>query len=449
VAASRAPRSNPLLFAGKIALVVLLVVVVVYLVLLSELRRSLQWHLNRLYAAGVPRSWAEVAPPPVPDKDNAALVYEQAVQQLNLSRAERRRVFSYWGASLSSPNLTPADVRNILNRNRQALALIRSAADKPRLQFPLDWNVAPYKVFGGVGPFAYDVTTCAAFLRADAARLSEDGRGAEAAGSWGRCLLISEQLGSGGIPWWPTSERIRTMTLAALHKTLARTQPDPQACHTLFDKLSQPDLRAAYRIAVVTLIPMGLWWFDAAEHDRAQFGVFGKGSRLKLSRWPGKLYLSPAGRLIRLREEVGFVEVLQESLSLVDRPYRDSVAGYAALRRRLRRAPSYHLITRELVLAIIAYQASLAVEYERVKAAQRAMQVAVALKAYHAQRGAYPVSLDAARDYLKWKVPEDPFSGKDFGYRRSRAGFVLYSWGEDLRDNGGKPDRDMVWEFER
>ena len=449
MAGSRAPRSNPLLFAGKIGLVVLLVVVVVYLVLLSELRSSLQWHLNRLYAAGVPRSWAEVAPPPVPDKDNAALIYEQAIKQFNLSRAERHKISSSrWGAWWSASNASPADVQDILNRNRQALVLIRKAADKPRFHLAGDWNVTPYKVPSIINWFAYDASRCAALLRADAARLSEQGRDAQAADSWGRCIRISEQVGSGGFPLWPTSVEMRTMMLATLQRTLVRTEPDPQTCRALFEKLSQADLRAAYRKAVVTSIPMTLWWFDAAEHDRAQFGVFGGHSRLRLSGWPGKLYLSPVGRLIRLREEVGFVEVLQESLSLMDRPYRDSAAGYAALRRRLKRAPSYYLVTRELGLGIV-HQESLAREYERIKAAQRAMQVALALKAYRAEQGAYPVSLDAARGYLKWKLPEDPFSGKDFGYRRQGAGFMLYSWGEDLRDGGGQRGCDIVLEFSR
>jgi hypothetical protein len=94
---------------------------------------------------------------------------------------------------------------------------------------------------------------------------------------------------------------------------------------------------------------------------------------------------------------------------------------------------------------------------DRAIALRNAMMVALALKAYHAKYHAYPDSLAALRAYPGWELPEDPFSGKPFGYRRKGTGFVLYSWGEDLDDDGGRPidpqsaslDGDIVWEFKR
>jgi hypothetical protein len=100
-----------------------------------------------------------------------------------------------------------------------------------------------------------------------------------------------------------------------------------------------------------------------------------------------------------------------------------------------------------------------ALRCERALAIGNAMQVALALKAYHAKHRVYPERLDALRQYPGWKLPEDPFSGKDFGYRRHGLGFVLYSWGDDLDDDKGRPlgtpgtasnivpDGDIVWEF--
>lgn len=56
---------------------------------------------------------------------------------------------------------------------------------------------------------------------------------------------------------------------------------------------------------------------------------------------------------------------------------------------------------------------------------------------------------------LGWKIPEDPFSGKDFIYKRQEKGFILYSIGRNMKDDGGKespnsdPDRyDMVWRMD-
>jgi hypothetical protein len=95
-------------------------------------------------------------------------------------------------------------------------------------------------------------------------------------------------------------------------------------------------------------------------------------------------------------------------------------------------------------------------------------RIALALAAYKDRFGAYPRSLAELRVKLGWAIEQDPLSGKDFVYRRENKGFVLYSVGENLKDDGARPwvrnqpsegydytnakgERvaDIVWEIER
>ena len=88
-------------------------------------------------------------------------------------------------------------------------------------------------------------------------------------------------------------------------------------------------------------------------------------------------------------------------------------------------------------------------------------RIALALKAYKYEHGAYPETLDQLERTLDWELPEDPFSGEDFVYQRQAEGFKLYSIGQDLKDSGGQPrdesrpyydpdrDFDIVWECSR
>ncbi len=63
--------------------------------------------------------------------------------------------------------------------------------------------------------------------------------------------------------------------------------------------------------------------------------------------------------------------------------------------------------------------------------------VALALAAYKAEKGKYPEKLqDLSPDYLK-TLPKDFYSGKDFLYKLKGSGFVVYSVGEDGKDDGG------------
>ncbi|MGD1042609.1 MAG: hypothetical protein ABR913_06035 [Sedimentisphaerales bacterium] len=67
----------------------------------------------------------------------------------------------------------------------------------------------------------------------------------------------------------------------------------------------------------------------------------------------------------------------------------------------------------------------------------------IALVRYKQDTGAFPESLDklAKQGYIK-QVPVDPFSDKPLAYRKTDNSFLLYSWGENLKDDDGQAVRD-------
>ena len=67
----------------------------------------------------------------------------------------------------------------------------------------------------------------------------------------------------------------------------------------------------------------------------------------------------------------------------------------------------------------------------------------IALVRYKQDTGAFPESLDklVKQGYIK-QVPVDPFSDKPIAYRKTDDNFLLYSWGENLKDDGGQVARD-------
>jgi len=67
----------------------------------------------------------------------------------------------------------------------------------------------------------------------------------------------------------------------------------------------------------------------------------------------------------------------------------------------------------------------------------------IALVRYKQDTGAFPESLDKLMEkgYIK-QVPVDPFSDKPIAYRKTDNNFLLYSWGENLKDDDGQVARD-------
>jgi hypothetical protein len=70
---------------------------------------------------------------------------------------------------------------------------------------------------------------------------------------------------------------------------------------------------------------------------------------------------------------------------------------------------------------------------------RRLAEIALALSAYHVREGRYPESPSLlVPDYLP-EIPADTFTGEPLHYRLEGNGYVLYSVGRDMRDDGGKP----------
>jgi len=70
---------------------------------------------------------------------------------------------------------------------------------------------------------------------------------------------------------------------------------------------------------------------------------------------------------------------------------------------------------------------------------QQALVAILAAMRYRADKGIYPDTLTGlqATGYLA-TLPQDPYSDGPLVYRKSDDGFILYSVGEDFKDNGGK-----------
>ncbi len=75
---------------------------------------------------------------------------------------------------------------------------------------------------------------------------------------------------------------------------------------------------------------------------------------------------------------------------------------------------------------------------ERAEQIQRNLYIAIALAAYCADQKSYPKSLDALTPKYLDKVPDDYFTGKPLVYKPDEKGYLLYSFGTNGKDDGGR-----------
>jgi hypothetical protein len=77
---------------------------------------------------------------------------------------------------------------------------------------------------------------------------------------------------------------------------------------------------------------------------------------------------------------------------------------------------------------------------ERTIAERRATHLIVHLMLHKARLGSYPDELGQLAAADRTTLRRDPFSGRDFVYRRIGDDFVLYSLADNLTDDGGRHD---------
>ncbi len=75
----------------------------------------------------------------------------------------------------------------------------------------------------------------------------------------------------------------------------------------------------------------------------------------------------------------------------------------------------------------------------RLRTHRAAVVTTLALLRYQAEKDSYPARLEElVKPGMLTRLPDDPFSEGPLTYERTADGFLLYSWGENLKDDGGR-----------
>lgn len=113
---------------------------------------------------------------------------------------------------------------------------------------------------------------------------------------------------------------------------------------------------------------------------------------------------------------------------------RQAIAAAMPYRQRVQEKYLYHdMFEDKPVLSSCSNAAAREVSLWSTAAATK---IIIALQLYKLNYNAYPDSLDALSEFLN-PVPVDPFTEEAFMYAKSGRGYVLYSIGPELEDNGG------------
>ncbi len=422
-------RIAPKVGLGLLVLFVLLAIPWTYFKI--KWGRQLEAELAALKAQGMPLTMVEAAPKPVPDDQNAAVLYQQ-VFRVDFDSGQSKSLLSGEEHQLLKDYRKKPDaqlqkqVRELLARPQvqEALGTFRRGSQRRYCVFPVNWQDGA----GVLSPHMARFREASQIIAAQAFILAKEGHSAEALDWCQVALRMSEHAASE-----PTLIiqfvyiALQNITFGAVKQIVSAAEVPAATADRFQTYLREIDPYKTFTTGMVAERALGC----------GEFARMPKTPNLKL-------------------DQLTYLRYMGKQIELAGLPYYESRAEHEALEVDMKKLPPYQAPLTRILCPVF----SRAVQKRGQAVANLGLcRIVLALKAYKYERGAYPDTLQQLQQTLDWQLPEDPFSGQDFVYRQQGKGFLLYSIGQDLEDDGGLPsrdergkwhdDRDIVWECVR
>ncbi len=443
-------------------LVVFVVLAIPWTYFNITLGMNVERELEQIRERGEPLTLEEALPEMPPRNENAAYVYEQAF-----------RVFQKWqttpeGAVAGTPLREldeemqgaiadfadgksadlPADVREWLFSAEvdQRLDAIKRASRIERCVFPVNWEDG----FGALLPHLAQFRAAQRLVTARMMIAAREGRTEEALDWCEVGLRMTEHVGQE-----PTL--IAFLVRVAMIEILSRGAQDicddiavpPAQAQSIGSIVDADDLREQLRRAMKAERALGGALFEPMTAGMMANLMADDGPPL----WYWKFYQSLLGQPVRKYDQLRLLKGWEHLLDRIQRPFRE--VGFEDWPEtsydELGLAGEYlEPVTR----AMLPLFGRIEVKRGHGVARLQQLQTALMLNVYRQQHGGYPRTLDELAEAMDWQPPEDIFSGEAFHYQRDGGGYLLWSVGSDLDDDGGEgpdaegrewDDSDIVW----
>jgi hypothetical protein len=414
-------------------LVTAVTVAALYGVTTVVLGRRYEAELNRIKQRGEPVTMADLAKlagEPVPDSENAAIAYQrifkklkgpaadklvEALDRIN-PRDETKKTPQVWAAAESAARQFDPIV-----------PMAEEAAAMPRCLFHVDWEAgcaATFEHFQGL-------RNLARVLADKSVIYAHEGEAGKALHCAELALGLGERAKRDPIL---VSALVRMALINFSSRATAEIVRQcpiiPAQAKRLYDAFGAVDLARQSHIAWLGERAWGIWAFNGILRD-------GWSTWEKLVPEkdvpPRFVY---GHKPVIYADANNYLSYMGKQARMSDTPFRLTSPDGRDTDLVVSRLPSYAYLTKLLVPGYGAFRRS----RDRCQAEINIARAGLALVAYKDKFGSYPASLDDVTKKLGWApLPEDPFSGKALVYKPQAKGFIVYSIGPNLKDDGGKP----------
>ena len=304
-------------------------------------------------------------------------------------------------------------------------------------------------------PHLEPMRACARLLRADAIIKAMEGNKSEAFEDIIAGMRLGEALAQEPVL---ISQFVRisinAIVSSGVQASLEGGDLSPEQTRRLMTHIARARDRRAFADSLAGELHMGLQIFsglragDPAKRDAFDSAFYlGPGALDTIGELIRNLYKSPFGRPWLNMDAATYADLSGRACSAAEQPYYKVAPELNRIETESGNLPRTRFFSRILILGLMRACETQA----RHEAVLDLMQIGLLVEQHHARAGSYPESLDAIAPEFDGSLPVDPFTGKAYQYQPSDDGFLLYSVGSNLADDGGRHNLasgDIVWRGE-
>jgi len=423
------PKKHRRLKFSHVLIILLLIGAGAFTLFRLRLRSNLQARIDAICAAGYPVTCAELDKwYTIPENvENAAYTLMDAFSYYKKWNNDKSESLPVVGQAKLPPRTEPlpeemkALIAQYVADNNEALELLHAGAAIEHCRYPIDLSAG----FETNWNYLTEMRKAVFLLKLEAIVHAENGDGKLAIRSAISIFGIARSLAKEPAT---ISQLVRSayqsLATSTIEYCINRVELSDEQLVELIESLQNTERISDISCAFVGERCMGLSFFKSPESVNPDI-IEGIPIRPILELYKA-LGLADADAVI-------YLDLMDGYMKSTRLPLHERQKAVDAVSAKIQSTSMIHVLLHEIIPASRVTTIEL-----RTIAHLRTANAALAVQRYRLAAGQLPDTLtDLVPAYLD-SVPTDPFDGNEMRYKKLEAGFVVYSIGEDLSDDGGK-----------
>ena len=426
---------------------------------ISAYASTVKDELQKLRQAGIPTTVEELNLPEIPDEENGALMYREVFELMDSLGQKHQMEWDHILRKVCAEewNTVPSEDKNkvvdLILQSPDFARIYQLLEKASRMECRFLTEEDYRKASAMLLPHLKHLRNCGRLLAAKAKIEAANGEIDKALSTSLTGLRIAKSLSNEPVL---ISQLIRialdNITLANLEEILEKGEGSVTLYQSLIDEIKDERKTKVTHYALGEMVIFGMQEFPRlrkGSKEEFQEGLLWMDEMDEKEKEAlVKIYQENPGKFWDEQQRI-YLETMSKVFSLTEKPYLEVREQLERFDDELARLPKEKAILTQMLAPAVhgAYT-----QEARLDAMLGNAELALALKIYKAKNDRYPTELAQLVPGVIPELPKDPFTGKDYVYKKRDEGFIIYSLAENQEDDGGlkvkvyKGDYDIVWE---